>query len=255
MTIEITRCGKQVYLDNLKTSNSNKTEVKNENFSNILNSKLTNTNSESLDKIFQRAGEMYNVPVNLLKSVAKAESSFNHTAVSSAGAEGIMQLMPDTAKGLGVTNSFDPEQNIMGGAKYLSQMLDRFDGNVELSLAAYNAGPGNVIKYEGIPPFKETQNYVSRVMGYCGLDADSLNAGYANIGTLNTNTYNSNILNSSIYSDNQPDELMQVLQGTDISDVLNNSDLDSEDYELMINLYRYKAQLSMLDNNMDFNSI
>jgi len=245
MTIEITRCGKKVYLDNLKASNSNKKEVKNGNFSDILNSKMTNTNTDSLDEIFQRAGEMYNVPVNLLKSVAKAESSFNPTVVSSAGAQGIMQLMPATAKGLGVTNSFDPEQNIMGGAKYLSQMLDKFSGNVELSLAAYNAGPGNVIKYEGIPPFKETQNYVSKVMGYCGLDADSLNA----------NTYNSDILNSNIYSDNQPDEFMQVLQGTDISDVLNNSDLDLEEYELMINLYRYKAQLSMLDNNMDINNI
>jgi len=226
MTIEITSRGKQVYIDNLKNSNSNKTEVKNGHFSDILNSKMTSSNSDSLDEIFQRAGEMYKVPVNLLKSVAKAESSFNPTAVSIAGAQGIMQLMPATAKGLGVTNSFDPEQNIMGGAKYLSQMLDRFDGNVELSLAAYNAGPGNVIKYEGIPPFKETQNYVSKVMGYCGLDFD-----------------------------NQPDKFMQAIQGTNITDSLNNSDLDSEDYELMINLYRYKAQLSMFDNNMDFSSI
>ncbi|MDW0117020.1 lytic transglycosylase domain-containing protein [Sporosarcina thermotolerans] len=121
-----------------------------------------NTNFSGFIK---RAAETYGLPVNLITSVIKQESDFNNTAVSGAGAMGLMQLMPGTAKFLGVQDSFDPEQNIMGGAKYLRQMLDQF-GNIELALAAYNAGPGNVKKYDGIPPFKETQNYVSKVLNY-----------------------------------------------------------------------------------------
>ena len=91
-------------------------------------------------------------------------------ATSHCGAMGIMQLMPGTAASLGVTNAYDPEQNIMGGAKYLSQMLSEFGGSTQLAVAAYNAGPGSVSKYGGIPPYEETQTYVERVLGYCGLD-------------------------------------------------------------------------------------
>ena len=117
----------------------------------------------SLEEIFSEAAQKYNVPKNLIKAIAKAESDFRPNATSGAGAQGIMQLMPATARELGVTDSYDPYQNIMGGTKYISQMLDKYDGNVSLALAAYNAGSNNVAKYGGIPPFEETQNYVAKV--------------------------------------------------------------------------------------------
>lgn len=114
--------------------------------------------------IIKQAAEKFDLPDRLLSSIIQHESNFNSKAVSQAGAQGLMQLMPGTAKYLGVKNSFDPEQNITGGARYLRQMLNQFDGDIELALAAYNAGPGNVKKYGGIPPFKETQNYVKKVL-------------------------------------------------------------------------------------------
>ena len=114
----------------------------------------------------QKLRQTYNVPEKLIAAVMKQESNFNASAVSTAGASGLMQLMPSTARYLGVTDRNDPEQNIMGGAKYLRQMLDQFDNNMETALAAYNAGPGNVAKYDGIPPFTETQNYVKKVLNY-----------------------------------------------------------------------------------------
>lgn len=126
------------------------------------------TGTASMDRIFEQAAKRYNVDANLLKAIGKAESGFDPSVVSSAGAIGVMQLMPGTARSLGVSNPYDAQQNIMGGAKYISQLLKKYDGNVRLALAAYNAGPGNVAKYGGIPPFQETKNYVNRVLKYMG---------------------------------------------------------------------------------------
>lgn len=123
------------------------------------------TGRNDFSEFIRRAADTYGLPEKLISSVIKQESNFNSIAVSDAGAMGLMQLMPGTARLLGVKDGFDPEQNIMGGAKYLRQMLDQF-GDVEMALAAYNAGPGNVRKYGGIPPFKETEQYVSKVLNY-----------------------------------------------------------------------------------------
>ena len=122
--------------------------------------------SNELDSIFEEAANSYGVSSIILKSIAKAESGFNPSAVSYAGAVGIMQLMPSTAAALGVSNSYDARENIMGGAKYISQLLSNYQGNISLALAAYNAGSANVDKYGGIPPFTETQNYVKKVLSY-----------------------------------------------------------------------------------------
>lgn len=122
--------------------------------------------SADLDAIFNEAASKYGVDAKFLKAIAKCESDFSTECTSHSGAMGIMQLMPQTAASLGVTNAYDPYQNIMGGARYISEKLTQYNGDKSLALAAYNAGSGNVAKYGGIPPFKETQNYVAKVMAY-----------------------------------------------------------------------------------------
>lgn len=117
------------------------------------------------DQMIEDASHRHQIDPNLVRAVIKVESNYDPQAVSYAGAKGLMQLMDGTAEYLGVQNSFDPSQNIEGGVKYLAQQLQTFDGDVRLALAAYNAGPGNVQKYGGVPPFDETQKYVQRVLG------------------------------------------------------------------------------------------
>jgi soluble lytic murein transglycosylase-like protein len=115
------------------------------------------------DDIIAEAARTYNLDPRMIKAVIQSESAFNAMAVSPVGALGLMQLMPDVASELGVTDPLDPRQNVMAGSKYLRQLLDTHKGNVRLALASYNAGPGNVAKYRAIPPFKETRDYVKRV--------------------------------------------------------------------------------------------
>lgn len=120
------------------------------------------TDAGWLDPIISRASRKYGVDVGLIKAVIKAESDFNPQAVSHAGARGLMQLMPATARSLGVSDSFDPEQNVMGGTRFLKDLLQRYDGDVDAALAAYNWGPGNVDKRPDHLP-RETRDYLARV--------------------------------------------------------------------------------------------
>jgi len=130
-------------------------------------------NFETIQKIVKECSQYYQVDEKLIWAVMEVESAFNPNAVSNAGACGLMQLMPATAVEMGVTDIFDPAQNIAGGVQYLSRMLDLFNGNIDFALAGYNAGPENVKKYEGIPPFSETVNYVKLVKSKLGLKLDA----------------------------------------------------------------------------------
>ena len=142
----------------------------------------TVSSPQDYEAYFNEASATYGVSTSILKSIAKAESNFNPSAVSKAGAIGIMQLMPSTAASLGVSNSYDARENIMGGAKYISQLLSRYQGNISLALAAYNAGTGNVDKYGGIPPFTETQNYVQKVLSYMNGSFETTASSASNSG-------------------------------------------------------------------------
>ncbi len=119
-----------------------------------------------LGEIISRYASLFNLEEALLRAVIRAESNYNSQAVSTKGAIGFMQLIPETARYLGVSDPFNPEENIRGGSRYLRMMLDEFDGDLDLALAAYNAGPNTVKRYGGVPPFRETQTYIERVKGF-----------------------------------------------------------------------------------------
>ena len=129
---------------------------------NTLKSEYTTKNK--VQELISRVSKKHGVDEKLVNALVKQESGFNPNAKSKVGALGLMQLMPSTAKSLGVTNALDPEQNVEGGVKYLKSMLDKYNGNIILALAAYNAGPNAVDKYDGVPPYKETQNYVKSIL-------------------------------------------------------------------------------------------
>ena len=215
-------------------------------FSGILKSRSEKYGVD-LDALFKKASEKFKVPLNLLKAVGKAESDFDPNATSPCGAMGIMQLMPDTAVYLGVTDAYDPEQNIMGGAKYLSELLHTFGGDMVRAVAGYNAGPGAVEKYGGIPPYEETQNYVKTVMGYLG---ENITAGTVIAGGKGSTAGN-------MPTPSDTDKLGTLLEtmllsgGTgDMSDLLNSiSNSDPKDVSSKLMASVYQLQLDMLKGN------
>ena len=156
-------------------------------------------NKNAFDHIIQQAAQQHGVSEGLIKAVMHTESGFNVNARSPVGAQGLMQLMPATARRFNVSNAYDPHENIMAGAKYLAWLLKRFNGNTTLALAGYNAGEGNVAKYGGVPPFRETQDYVRRVTSrYSNLYASGVSASSGSNAITANNNSNSQSQNAQV---------------------------------------------------------
>ncbi|MBW1726912.1 MAG: lytic transglycosylase domain-containing protein [Deltaproteobacteria bacterium] len=153
--------GGVLHFTNAPTSSNYKIYIR-EKPSRSLNSGIT----DRYDDLITEASKKYGVSFSLLKALIKIESDFNPRAISTAGAKGLMQIMPKNIRALNIKDPFDPLENIMGGARYLKQLIKRFDGELPMALAAYNAGPNMVDRYKRIPPFEETENFVEKVMKY-----------------------------------------------------------------------------------------
>ncbi|WPC32708.1 lytic transglycosylase domain-containing protein [Acinetobacter towneri] len=161
-------------------------------------------NKNAFDHIIQQAAQQHGVSEGLIKAVMHTESGFNVNARSPVGAQGLMQLMPATARRFNVSNAYDPHENIMAGAKYLAWLLKRFNGNTTLALAGYNAGEGNVAKYGGVPPFRETQDYVRRVTSrYSNLYANGVSASANNNAITANNNSNTQSQNAQVIAQSQ----------------------------------------------------
>ena len=161
-------------------------------------------NKNAFDHIIQQAAQQHGVSEGLIKAVMHTESGFNVNARSPVGAQGLMQLMPATARRFNVSNAYDPQENIMAGAKYLAWLLKRFNGNTSLALAGYNAGEGNVAKYGGVPPFRETQDYVRRVTSrYSNLYASGISASANNNAITANNTSNTQSQNAQVIAQSE----------------------------------------------------
>lgn len=153
--------GGVLHFTNVPTSSNYKIYIR-EKPQRSLNSGVT----DRYDDLITEASKKHGVSFSLLKALIKIESDFNPRAISSAGAKGLMQIMPENVRALNIKDPFDPLENIMGGARYLKQLIKRFDGELPMALAAYNAGPNMVDRYRRIPPFEETENFVEKVMKY-----------------------------------------------------------------------------------------
>jgi hypothetical protein len=179
------------------------------------------------EKWFEQAGSSYNIAPALLKAIAMAESNFNPAAVSGAGAVGLMQFMPATAQGLGI-NPRDPGQSIMGAGQYLRSLLDRFGNNVQLAVAAYNAGPGAVEKYNGIPPYQETRNYVKRITGLINEFGGSGNPDDITVSDPMTTTANISNNSNRLTSDDSTQLLSDLLLVMNQYELLSNLNGDQK---------------------------
>lgn len=212
--------GNKYLVANTVSDNSDKVTV---NFNDYLKK---NSQDIKYEDIFNQVSAQTGVSAQLLKAVAQAESGCRSDAVSSCGAVGVMQLMPATAKAYGVTDPFDAYENISGGAKLLSDLLEKYNGNVTLSLAAYNAGSGNVSKYGGVPPFKETVNYIDKI---------------------------NKLLSNALDNDSTTIEGAQPTQGIFISDA--DDSVDWPDIQISQNILEKSLQPAVKSDNFSYNEL